>query len=506
MNLAKRILSVMLAALLTLSFVACSGGSSEKPKDTTKTPTTTAPSDETIYYEPDELPELDFGGETVTILSTSIYNDEGQVDRKPEFTVEELSSDVINDSIYNRELNVEDRIGVEINNVQVSVNEISDEILKMFNSGDDVYDAYLHANHSLSKYAFEDYLVDLYTLDYLDFDKPWWSQKFNAEAEFLDSLYLSTGSLFLSVMRNTYAVYYNKALAEDYASDIPELADIYSVVKDGDWTWDKFVEIGGGIYQDSNGNTSRDLEDVYGIAFDDYIPIDAIWSSFNINVFSKTSDDWYELDVNTDKLYTALGKVYNMLYETVGSISANVQDSDGTTYSIDNTEIYFANGTNLFLVAGLGYAERETLRNMQDDYGIIPFPKYDENQKEYYSYSHDEYTAFAIPITNENPEIVAATLEAMASYSYRETMPLYLNTVLKGQYMSDAESRQMIDIVVDGFMVDAAWIYLGTLANGYPAEYRYMFPEGDQSYASQHESSKKKVETVLKVYKNQMDK
>ena len=100
--------------------------------------------------------------------------------------------------------------------------------------------------------------------------------------------------------------------------------------------------------------------------------------------------------------------------------------------------------------------------------------KYDKNQKNYYSFPETSFGAVAIPKMNTSPEIVGAVLEAMASYSYRQTMPLYLDTVLKGQYMSDAESRRIVDIIVDGISIDTAWIYIDTLANRYPANFSEM--------------------------------
>ena len=59
--------------------------------------------------------------------------------------------------------------------------------------------------------------------------------------------------------------------------------------------------------------------------------------------------------------------------------------------------------------------------------------------------------------------------------------------------------------VIEGFMIDAAWIYLGTLGNSYPHIYRYMVQDGDRSFAAQHESHKKQVQTVLKVYKRDLE-
>ena len=136
--------------------------------------------------------------------------------------------------------------------------------------------------------------------------------------------------------------------------------------------FDKFAEIGGEIYEDINGNSIRDLEDVYGIAYALDRPIDAIWSGFDIGVFSKTADGWYELDVNTDKLYTALEKVNNLLHNAIGCITSNVGTTEETMYDFDYLEREFSNGTNLFLVGDMVRAEFEHLRNMQDDYGILP--------------------------------------------------------------------------------------------------------------------------------------
>lgn len=503
----KKIISIILFSAILLSFAACASDTKKDAADTTKAPLSTEPGSDTAYYEPDELPALNFGGEKIVFLTRENLEKKEGVNvtfHESTFTVEDLNSNVLNDSIYNRELFVEDRLGVEIENY--AVEDVDAEFEKMIGSGDDVYDAVVADNAGLSIYVFKDYLTDLYSVDYLDTTKPWWSQNFNREAELLGSLYLTTGSLCLSLYKNTYAVYYNKNLAENYSMGKPDLANLYGIVDAGKWTFDKFTQLGGDLYVDVNGNTVRDLDDIYGIAYDRYFPIDAIWSGFDIRVFSRTDDGWFDFDVNTDKMYTALDKIFVLINELEGSITANVGTDAETSYSCDRPELHFANGTNLFLVERLGYAEKETMRNMQDDYGVLPYPKYDENQKEYYSFTHDFYGAVVIPNTNGNPDTVGAVLEAMASFSYRDTIPAYLDTVLKGQYMSDPQSRRMIDTVVDGIYIDAAWIYVHTLANDYPRQYRYYLAEGGRSFATKHEQYGRKVGTVLKIYRQMLEK
>jgi len=138
---------------------------------------------------------------------------------------------------------------------------------------------------------------------------------------------------------------------------------------------------------------------------------------------------------------------------------------------------------------------------MTDEYGLIPFPKYDDKQEDYYSYPYDEYMSFAIPFTNPNPEVAAAVLEALASYSYRDTVPAYLDLALKGKYMNDPQSRTMVDYIVNGFTLDTSWIYIFTIGSSYPSGYRNNIQENDRTFASDHASKSKSVEIALKAYK-----
>ena len=492
----KKILSLILASLILISFAACSSDgptqNDETKDDQTTVKDTTALA---ITYEEDDLPAtLDFGGDKISILSRDVSNDRFAF---PEISVEELTSDVVNDSIYNRERFVEDRLNIEIVNEQVK--EIRDEIDKQINSGDDTHQIHAVDGMSLARVVMNDYYLDLYSLDYINFDKPWWSQNFNNEAEVFDKLYLTTGAFSLSLIRDLYVVYYNKTLAESFAASKPELSDVYSIVDEGKWTLDKLVSLSGDIYTDLNGNSTRDGEDLFGLGYTK-TSSDAIWGSFDIDVLSRTSDGWFELNVNTDKLYSALEKMHNLYYNTSGCLAGASGDA---LYPYDGDDMYkfFANGSLLFIVNYMSSAETETLRNMQDEYGILPFPKYDDNQKKYYSCTSDIPTCFSIPTTNDDPNTSAAVLEALASYSYRETRPAYLDTALKGKYMNDPDSRRMVDYIVDGYKVDASWIYFDTLSDEYPASFRYMLVDGETGYASKHATKEKTINRNLKIYK-----
>ena len=475
----KKILCVILAVFIAAAFVSCSqGGSGTEPAETgSGAPVsgedvtgTGEPDETTIYYEPDELPELDFGGEKIVILTI-----DGTYFKNEIFS-EELTSDPVTDSVFNREKYVEDRLGVDLSPVYRNKDEYNETVNIQNASGDNSYQLFAEDTVYYVPVIFDNCLVNLYDLDYLDLSKPWWSPLFTEEADIGGNLFIATGSLALSVNKFKYVMYYNKKLAEDYKSVYPELDDIYSVVVSGDWTYDKLVELTSDIYEDVNGNSERDDEDVYGFGINTNAPIDTVWSSFDMRILGRDEDGWPVLDYNQDKIFKVLEMMQDLIHRKNGTFIVR-----GT--SVAPLEEKFASGTLLFMEGHLMSSETVELRNMQDDYGLIPFPKYDRAQSEYYSYAWDQYVSFSIPRTNPEPNTAAAVLEAMASYSYRETVPIYLDVALKGKYMSDAKSRRMVDIIVNGFRIDGGWIYSSKI--GYFAQgFRDAVKDNSTSYGS----------------------
>ena len=149
---------IILAIAMVFVFAACSGGDygSGGSPDTSADPGTDAPEDTTAdsgkttepvkEYEKDDLPDnLDFGGRKIVIMSPS------RSDHVNDVTVEELTSDVVSDSIYNRKLYVEDRLGVEITNIKAQ--SITGEMEKQTASGEDMYQIVVGETYDYSKYS-----------------------------------------------------------------------------------------------------------------------------------------------------------------------------------------------------------------------------------------------------------------------------------------------------------------------------------------------------------------
>ena len=127
----------------------------------------------------------------------------------------------------------------------------------------------------------------------------------------------------------------------------------------------------------------------------------------------------------------------------------------------------FANDKAAMVTLRLIEAESGNLKNMQSDYGIVPIPKLDEAQDNYYSYAHDTVTAYAIPsnIIDDRLQEMGAVMEAMAAESYRTVVPAYYEVTLKDKYCNDPESKEMLDRIIDCFFIDAGVLYTKTISS-----------------------------------------
>ena len=155
----KSFFSVLLAVAMLLSFAACAGGDSNTPKDTTPSGDTTTGGTVTnpvIQYEEDELPDdLDFNGALIRFLVVD------KTDKLSEICTDELNSEIVNDSVYNREKYVEDRLGVEIQPEYIDDDDYEDAMERQYASDEDLYQIYGYVTFAFTRFIFMDQLVDL---------------------------------------------------------------------------------------------------------------------------------------------------------------------------------------------------------------------------------------------------------------------------------------------------------------------------------------------------------
>ena len=504
----KRFLALAcLLALLLSVLSACSGDqpgdstdTTAKPDDdkTTEAPDTADPNQSSVIttkIEPlsEELQALNFSDKTITILSRSNTDKWGGT----EIWVEETSNDPVNDAIFYRNAFVADTLNLkEIKQVTAGgADGIQEKVNLMVSSGDQSYDIVAASVAYGTPMINQGLMYNLYANEidnYLDPEKPWWAQYWIEQAEMGDRLYCITGAPALSLTRMMFVMYYNKDLGDDL-----QLENMYDVVEDGRWTIDYLSELITPIYTSLNGDDVRDTDDQYGLAINHYENCDMFWSAFDMTMLAKDEDGWFEMNTSSkEKIANAFEKVYALIRENNGTY--DTIDTKGFNVACN----MFSSGNVLFAALHLKYAETQEFRNMQDEYGILPVPKYDESQKDYFTYAHDQYTVFMLPKTVADPEMSGAVLEVMAYESYRNVQPTYYDLVLKGRYANDPQSRTMLDIITTNIKVDPAWIYGRQLELPAAAVFRSLIYDGKKTFASSYAKIEKTLPIFLKQMKN----
>ena len=398
----------------------------------------------------DSLPgNLDFGGAEYRVLVRA--DDEYNC----EFADEEIG-EVVNDALYRRQQVIEDRLNVKIVPVKRLGNwENQSQFLTPMKSsikaGSDDYDIVAGYAYYITPFALEGNFLNLAEFPYIDYEKPWWPDSITTNLKISNKLYFITGDYTLTLIRSLNCLFYNKDIAQDFA--VPNL---YQMVLNGDWTFDKYQEIAKSVSKDLNGDGKYGLEDLYGLVTRWY---DVYFSAFQLPVSTTESDGTLTVAIYNDKFVDAYNKIYDL---THGNYALHVKylNEDAT-----REQTLFSNNQALFLGRNLEICE--SLRDMAASYGILPYPKYDKSQDKYYTVSHDDYSLLSVPVTANpaNFQMIGAVTEALAAEGYRTVTPAYFEIALKNKYSRDDESSQMLDILVEGNTFQPAIIYSGSLGN-----------------------------------------
>jgi hypothetical protein len=97
---------------------------------------------------------------------------------------------------------------------------------------------------------------------------------------------------------------------------------------------------------------------------------------------------------------------------------------------------------------------------MDGDFGILPWPKYTEDQDNYYSHASDVFTLFAIPGQTDDPEFCGTVTDALSAESKYSVIPAFYDVVLKGRTAKDEQSSAMLDIIRDHLHFDFVFAHL----------------------------------------------
>ncbi len=494
-----RLLSGILAALMLVGTFASCGETVETPDSS---PAGTQPPEIVTEVETeltDALPDnLNYGGDEVSIISR--YR-EGWT--SGEIAVPELKGEDVNDAVYERNKAVEERLGVKIVSIEENNNDpgvVVNKVATAVKAGTHEYDIMAAACYMAVDESLNGTFADLRQTEYLDFEKPWWSQGFNEVVEYHGAQYAVTGAMLLSMYRFAFVTVFNKDLFNDANQTF-----LYEHVENGTWTLDKQIELVPLFHKDNGNGKQDDDGDIYGLITNDYISTDPYWSSCMVDILQKNGDGDYELVFESGKLHDVAEKTLHLFYNT-----------DNATYDIKHYGLddeqndireMFANGLGAMATLRIMELENGSIRSMEQKFGVVPMPKYDENQKEYRTLLHDQFTVLCIPttVTGERLDEMSAVLEALSSMSYKTVKPAYYETTLRTKIAQDPQSAEMMDIIIDNIYIDAGIIYTNALSS-FHDKFRQIMGSKKNGVTSQYKSVTRSAVKALEKMVTKLDK
>lgn len=430
----KRIVALILVfAMIFVSLAACS----ETPKDDktpgnvtdTDTESTDDNTDDALDAEPDIPANQDFGGESFNIIypGWSLY--------EKYLTAPELTGDVMNDALFNRTYYVEDKLNVDIEFITMGyIDTILTEMTNSVNSGDGAYDmAVTHCINALIGLVTGGYIMDWNDIPYVDFSKPYWNQSIN------DTLTIEGITPFAAsdlLIADPNVIYFNKDIADNNTA----IGDIYQYVYDGTWTIDKMTELATAAVLDLNGDSKMNVKDQYGITSHLGWPLDSFMYGFDqyITQFDETGRPVIAL--KSERMVTIMEKMYTLFCEGDRAYTSGVNDR------------YIAFDTYHSLFYVLSLSSMEQYRETEVNYGIVPFPKLDEEQENYISLN---WTGLqCIPVTCKDAKMTGMVTELLASESRKQVLPAYFDVLLAGKIARDPETIEMLNIIFDTCVYD----------------------------------------------------
>ena len=469
----KFMICILILALVMPLMFACGN------EDQSGSQTGSEPSEETTSIDPNtifQVEQKDMADREFRILcwdfgygSNSILGYTGEVlynEENPD-AVDEAKKQVIDI--------IEERFNCKIAGTKehdvATITTIRNQVMSAYEEGVS-YDIIFDSLGSITPLVTEQLLTDLKTIDTIDLSKPWWDQNAVEDLSLGGRLYCVAGDINTYDNQGTWCIVFNKNLKESLGIE----EDFYQMVRDGKWTYDRFVEICSreGITAELNGDGVLDEKDQWAFGTESYnMYVQVVAGGQKIALKDENDLPYLTVAKDPEETYTMLEHILDFYLQYDKVMCANFSNYTSKGFSNvweETVHKAFIEGRELFYMCGL--INIASYREMPDDYGILPIPMYYENQDSYHhtvSVSND--TVMAIPSGVVGLEDVGTIVSALSEESRKYVTPAYYDKQLKYRDARDEESAEMLDLIFSTrtFDLGAAYNWGGILGQ-YMAE------------------------------------
>ena len=434
---------ILAALILCFAFTACGENSSGGDNDPGNL---TNPPDDLNYGENESdntaapeyiYPEINGGGADFIFLApTTTW------DYYTDIVFDEPPAEVLDEAIYKRNRFIEDKFNINIKAAERDIGEINSRLRTVILSDSHEYDAaFCPAGFAgnIGALITQNMFLNLREIPAMNMDGNWWNQTINKEAAIGsgDKLYYAGSGINIFTLQAVSCVFFNQDMMADLGLELP-----YNSVRDGTWTFDalhQYMRAGAQLNGADSWKWDASGSAVYGLASYQDSATSLLAGSAERYIITD-ADGTPRPAIDGERFINVLTKIQEMLQLPNGEfVCAN--DSNSGFYF----EPMFMNNRALTALGELKAAD--SFKNMEATFGILPIPKYDGNQENYYSHLIYPAPALIIPVTNPQPDFTGAVLDAMAFVSNRDVTPVFFDVSVSQKRLRNEDSIEMLQII-----------------------------------------------------------
>ncbi|MBR4959810.1 MAG: hypothetical protein IKY52_02825 [Clostridia bacterium] len=432
--------SLLLSVLLTAAVLsACSAPADDAVETAGGTSAAQTEPAETEYVYP--YPETGYGGEDFSILNMEdIYNMMSTMERY------EVTGEALNDAIYNRNRLIEEKFDIALQETLVTdtweLKAVASEARTAIAAGDDEYDIMYIPMGGASPLITEGCFLNLREIDTIQFDKDWWNASFNDAITIKNTLYGAVGSANYMVQEGIRLLAYNYSILEDLGLEHP-----YDLVREGKWTMDAFnsyLTAAASLRGDDSIAWNKDGNVAYGYSHNQTSMESFLFSCGEMMM--KNQGDTLSFDCGSDRFYNVIDKLAAVLTTEDAKVFQGMAGDD-----MDPNEggYLYAFKTQRALFSQSEVCKFQIFREFDFDFGIVPYPKYDEAQESYISNTWYGTTCVHIPVTSADAEKTGHILDALSYESEVSVIPVYREITVENKGLRNEDSVEMLEIIAN---------------------------------------------------------
>ena len=220
------------------------------------------------------------------------------------------------------------------------------------------------------------------------------------------------------------------------------------------WTLDSMISLANLVYIDATGD-GKTADDTFGITGEINVPFVNFLQASNINLVEQNEKGEYVVvvynEVNQEKTSNLIDKLKGL---TTSDCCWTWGFQTGSKVELPT------NRTLMWLTPSIALP---ALMNYDINFGVLPYPMYDENQKDvgYRSLQWGGY--ITIPSYVDDLAMTAETLEMLSFFSDDVNLTFY-EKLLGKQVADTPDDKKMLDLIWDGVCSDFGQTYHSVLS------------------------------------------